>query len=399
MSLADTHSSRGERGRRRFAAGCREVRSRAMGWACSRQRSLASKAVALLVLYFLISSTFHPRHDPPPPPPGREAIRAEGEKKLEDRGRAAEAVASELVPPANETVEVDFVKVFDELGGVQSSGCNLTEWGRGDGKKYACANAPALVAPDCWVLSLGSNGEWSYEESAVNTTACRIHTFDCTGDFAPPSHLADRVVSHKQCLRTSASAAKSDAYLLWPELVAYARRASQATGHAIAAAPAVLKLDVEGFEWEWLEYVSSLPSAETLPGQIAVELHLKTHLDAGEPWLRTGGDRLWAIPEPAERVALLFREKVYRAGYKLVSRDDNPFCKVKPGPALTPSDVSTGASKPSDSVCPSLLTPPHVTWSSPPVFSPLLLQHCTELVLLRDAGDAGRPGPPSTSAR
>ena len=32
----------------------------------------------------------------------------------------------------------------------------------------------------CVVISIGSNGEWEFEEDIVKRTRCTVHTFDCT---------------------------------------------------------------------------------------------------------------------------------------------------------------------------------------------------------------------------
>ena len=50
--------------------------------------------------------------------------------------------------------------------------------GTNDGGKVFC-NISGL-APPCVVYSLGSNGDYSFENDVLRATKCDVHTFDCT---------------------------------------------------------------------------------------------------------------------------------------------------------------------------------------------------------------------------
>ena len=90
---------------------------------------------------------------------------------------------------------------FDRIGQLVSQ-TQVTElcskiirWGRGDDEKRLCQRRlqeymglsekqqradNSSVASACTILSLGCNGQWSFERLAFRNTPCRVHTFDCT---------------------------------------------------------------------------------------------------------------------------------------------------------------------------------------------------------------------------
>ena len=77
---------------------------------------------------------------------------------------------------------------------------------------------------------------------------------------------------------------------------------------------AALKADIEGWEWAVVDQVLG-SAATSLPRQIAIELHLRTH-----PWRNVTG---------FNGAGLLRGDSGYileRAGYALVDRNDNPWC-------------------------------------------------------------------------
>ena len=55
----------------------------------------------------------------------------------------------------------------------------------------------------CVVMSLGSNGQWTFEEDIFARTGCRVEVFDCTVDpekVTVPMHLRGRVRLHYHCI-------------------------------------------------------------------------------------------------------------------------------------------------------------------------------------------------------
>ena len=63
----------------------------------------------------------------------------------------------------------------------------------GDGGKVLCDLA--ALRPPCLIYSLGSNGDYSFEQDMLRRTRCHVHTFDCT--YAGRSIDAARHTYHK----------------------------------------------------------------------------------------------------------------------------------------------------------------------------------------------------------
>ena len=58
----------------------------------------------------------------------------------------------------------------------------------------------------CVVVSVGSNGQWTFEEDVFARTGCRVEVFDCTVDpkeVTVPMHLRGRVRLHHHCIGPS----------------------------------------------------------------------------------------------------------------------------------------------------------------------------------------------------
>lgn len=125
---------------------------------------------------------------------------------------------------------------FEFLGPDVINCPEMEPYGDGDEAKMLCAmdELSKLNRGRCDVISFGSNGQWQFEEAVHSRTNCTVHTFDCTGDFKPPEHIASRVHFYKQCL--GAHAAGED-YKNYKELLAIA---------GVLQAPAVVKMDIEG---------------------------------------------------------------------------------------------------------------------------------------------------------
>lgn len=221
-------------------------------------------------------------------------------------------------------------------------------------RKWMCSAGEAAGAggwrEGCAVVSMGSNGQFGFEADVVRRTPCRVEVFDCTvgPDVRVPAELASRVRLHRFCIGPQPAERRSQLYD-WARrryvrqraqlsFVSY-RRALALAG--LDAAPAYLKMDIEGYEWSLAAQLVRQPSLA--PAQLAVEVHLTTHMP-GLPWAGR-------LKSPAEAVA--FGVLLARAGYHIVSREDSPVCH----------------------------------W-------------CTELLLVRDpCANASRPGAASRAAR
>jgi len=98
---------------------------------------------------------------------------------------------------------------FDLLGPVGPSCLELQAFGakqsrgkiRDTESKMACGLEGS--SSSCVVVSLGSNGQWTFEEDIFARTGCRVEVFDCTVDpqkVTVPMHLRGRVRLHYHCI-------------------------------------------------------------------------------------------------------------------------------------------------------------------------------------------------------
>ena len=195
---------------------------------------------------------------------------------------------------------------FDALGPVVQCPVSLLQsFGQGDDEKRACGSP---VESPCTVLSIGSNNQWGFERAvAAAAPACHIHTLDCTVSATVPPSLRSRVTFHSICLgEEDQTLADGSRYLSWGTLV---RKLG-------IEAPPMLKMDIEGFEWDVLE--SIVRSGSTLlPFSISVELHVWTEVK------QVAWQGRW---RSVHETSTWMREMLSRGGYTLVDRHDNPLC-------------------------------------------------------------------------
>jgi len=128
---------------------------------------------------------------------------------------------------------------------------------------------------------------------------CRTVTFDCTGDFAPPTHIADRATFHKTC------------YGLDPARGPQFRGMEEMMKESQVSRISFLKMDIEMAEWEYFEdmFKNFDPKNSThLPDQIVVELH----------W----PDNYNGVPVDVNRLGALV-DGWYDVGYRIVEREIN----------------------------------------------------------------------------
>ena len=211
-------------------------------------------------------------------------------------------------------------RVFDALGAIDATCRNLEKFGEGDDEKRVCMDDIDPSTP-CLVVSLGSNNQWGFEEAVFARTHCEVHTFDCTGDFTVPAAIASRVTLHKQCVGPETV----DLFTTWEDLV------------ATHGSVAVLKMDIEGWEWPVLQQIAA--AAAPPPTQMLVEIHACTYFERAAlpqpPYVEVLGPmgksphgidaRFAKLIHPEESIAALMT--VLRArGVALLDRHDNPFC-------------------------------------------------------------------------
>mmetsp|Transcript_20529 Transcript_20529/g.57752 ORF Transcript_20529/g.57752 Transcript_20529/m.57752 type:complete len:363 (+) Transcript_20529:85-1173(+) len=180
----------------------------------------------------------------------------------------------------------------------------LQSFGRGDQEKKVCdlATLTNLSSGTCEIISLGSSGVWDFEREIFQQTTCRVHTFDCTGDYPAPSELSSRVFSYKYCIGDEHIGTQFKSYR---QLLALA---------GIKSAPTYFKIDVEGFEWNVFPAIFSTDSS-LLPDQIGFEIHYHKLMEQ-LPWVGS-------MKAPAE--IAIFGETFYQAGYVPIDRRDNRY--------------------------------------------------------------------------
>ena len=169
----------------------------------------------------------------------------------------------------------------------------------GDGGKWVCGLKSLLQHSACVVYSAGSNGEPSFEHAVAENTACEIHVFDHTLDAAQ-ADIVRSVASvrlHSTGLGEEGTSAAGNM-----------RTLSETLNDLQHQWIDVLKMDIEGAEWQVLESWFKVQN-RTLPAtQLLVEFHF---LDG-----KTGLETL---------VAPLF-ELLLSDGYRVFATEPNYYC-------------------------------------------------------------------------
>jgi FkbM family methyltransferase len=163
----------------------------------------------------------------------------------------------------------------------------------------------------CIIYSLGSNGNFIFEEAVSESTPCEIHTFDCTvSEDKLPSVLPSRVTYHSICLGSD-----DDVTSKYRSLGSIMKE----FGHKRVD---LLKMDIEGFEFQVVEalYASFLrEGGRSLPHQISFEQHYRGLGDSNPAWSN------YPLGLSAGDMAVLWVD-LTDMGYILAGRNDNPGC-------------------------------------------------------------------------
>ena len=178
-----------------------------------------------------------------------------------------------------------------------------------DGGKWLCMG---LLTPPCTIFSLGSQGDFTFEESMLNNTECIIHTFDCTyaGRSIHPRHQY-----HQLCLGSPEKAEKD------PKFISLEGAIAQNKIDKIN----LLKIDIEGFEYDVLSVWRQMEAA--LPEMVAIEIHHSEVVYWGTTWNKADdfSNLLWPMHNPTQSDLSLFFSHLGGLGYGIVSREDNPL--------------------------------------------------------------------------
>ncbi|KAL3944596.1 MAG: hypothetical protein SGBAC_001308 [Bacillariaceae sp.] len=165
---------------------------------------------------------------------------------------------------------------------------------------------------DCNMISIGSNGQWGFEETVVASTNCITHTFDCTIQN-PKKPNVDPIKFYPYCVANENKESEGRTFRTYKGLVEAAE---------LTSPPDLFKMDVEGFEFDvmqqMLEEAHKSGTMDLLPTQISIELHYATRM-YDLPWkMRT---------VTAAEIALFMGMMYNRGGYVPVNYEEiGPGC-------------------------------------------------------------------------
>eukprot|EP01041_Mallomonas_annulata_P002796 gene2796-5503_t len=217
---------------------------------------------------------------------------------------------------------------YNEVLEVIPSCCHFENYGEGDGEKRICVNK-SFQKDGCWVMSIGSHGDFSYEESIIKKTKCDVHTFDCTGDWQPPESLRKRVQIHKLCIgnpmlvekKSNKKVKNKMNFISFSDAVKIGSKSNDNDkNNKILNLPVHVKMDIEGFEFSVIPNI--LEDKTSLPLQISFEVHLSTNMNPGAPYIDYNNVQVLPNNKPLRD---LF-DNLRANDYELVSRVDNVFC-------------------------------------------------------------------------
>jgi len=149
---------------------------------------------------------------------------------------------------------------------------------------------------DCNILSIGSNDQWGFEmEVTQQLPGCVTHTFDCTlSDNTPKKKpMNDDINFYPYCIGSSENQGPTllPYDKLWDAVmtrqndnkntVSESRTKQQS---AIISPPKLLKMDIEGYEFDVLHNLLSSSDSSIWPEQIMLEVHWATRM-VGLQWM------------------------------------------------------------------------------------------------------------------
>jgi hypothetical protein len=160
----------------------------------------------------------------------------------------------------------------------------------------------------CVIYSLGSYLEFDFEYEMLRRTQCEIHTFDCTVNMSLLPQLPPRIHFHNICLGEESASN--------PRFRSLASLAAE-FGHKEIA---LLKMDIEGFEFDVVEsmYLGAVAQgglSMVLPAQISFEMH----------FIARQANRDHQLTYATGEMALLWM-LLSDLGCAVISRENNPIC-------------------------------------------------------------------------
>ena len=143
--------------------------------------------------------------------------------------------------------------------------------GLGDGPKFFCEPMTVASKPDCLIYSIGSNGDFKYEDywAKLSNNTCEIHTFDF-GEYERPGDKTEKNIHYHRVGLGSSEQAKSRYSVVDsnPNATIWTfNQIIKELGHKDRTID-VLKIDCEGCEWETFPDFTNKNI-----GQINIEVH------------------------------------------------------------------------------------------------------------------------------
>ena len=139
----------------------------------------------------------------------------------------------------------------------------------------------------CHIFSIGSNDQWNFETSLrQKQPQCHTHTFDCTLNGAPRHQPKndDKVHFYPYCVSGGQDSSTAEAKVGLGERK-YLPYLDLWKATSIQHPPKLLKMDVEGFEFDVLtSMLQSFDSSDYWPEQIMMEVHYITRM-VDLPWM------------------------------------------------------------------------------------------------------------------
>ena len=177
-----------------------------------------------------------------------------------------------------------------------------------DGGKWLCTDI--MKKDDCVVFSLGSDGNYIFEQDLLGSTKCNIYTFDCTyaGSSQGPRH---KYIN--KCIGTAAKETTDEKFTTL----------ENAVKELGISSIDLLKIDIEGYEFDETAYWSIKDS--WLPEQVAIEVHHSQAIYSGKGNNTDFSNLLWPVHELYLSDLALFFGHLGHLGYAIASREDNPF--------------------------------------------------------------------------
>jgi hypothetical protein len=256
--------------------------------------------------------TFTPEGNKFPLPAGSVASflnRHNVEPKYSHRGGYGRKLPGKF-EPAGKLWEHRFVDVkepwsrerWDAALGPSAQCNNLVQLGSGYEKKFMCVDAgghkygetSAVENHPCKIWSIGSNDEWGFEIDVLKRTKCTVDTFDCT--LRAPSHKPNdhRIRFHPLCIGADSRTVAGREYRSFDQLMDVL---------GLASPPTLLKMDIEGFEYNTLTAMLS-NSTKGLPQQLMIEIH----------WASKMVDLTWLLRTRQSAELALFTGMLFNAG-------------------------------------------------------------------------------------